>query len=238
LKVTLTRFTPLPDLVLATRICHASGRQIVAKKGLFAKIKEMVNNWFSPQPANIVDNPTVEIVEQLDDVNQKDKALLARVILQSQHTSLLEFINYTFLIESVCGSTLLQLTRHRHGSYGWHDMGLAVQSSRHTLKRTGIEVTYSRNKWVNAVIWIQKMLVRFLIWLKIPNDDVKLALPQAYNYNLYMTINARSLGNLLSLRLARNAHYDIREMSQLILDSLPEEHRFLFTSCENQGETV
>jgi thymidylate synthase (FAD) len=176
--------------------------------------------------------------DKSDNLGEKDLSLLKRVILQSQHTSLMEFVNYTFLVESVCGSTLLQLTRHRHGSYGWHDMGLAVQSSRHTLKRTGIEVTYSRNKWVNAVIWIQKMLVRFLIWLKIPNDDVKLALPQAYNYNLYMTINARSLGNLLSLRLARNAHYDIREMSQLILDSLPEEHRFLFTSCENQGETV
>jgi len=168
--------------------------------------------------------------DKSDNLGEKDLSLLKRVILQSQHTSLMEFVNYTFLVESVCGSTLLQLTRHRHGSYDWHDMGLAVQSSRHTLKRTGIEVTYSRNQWVNAVIWIQKMLVRFLIWLKVPNDDVKLALPQAYQYNLYMTINARSLGNLLSLRLARNAHYDIREMSQLILDSLPEEHRFLFTS--------
>ena len=237
MKVTLTRFTPLPDLVLATRICHASGRQIVAKKGLFAKINDMVKNLFSPQPA-IVDNPTVEIVEQLDDLNQKDKALLARVILQSQHTSLMEFVNYTFLVESVCGSTLLQLTRHRHGSYGWHDMGLAVQSSRHTLKRTGINVTYSRNQWVNTVIFIEKMLVQLLIWLKIPNDDVKLALPQAYRYNLYMTINARSLSNLLSLRLAKSAHYDIQVLARLILDSVPEDHQFLFKSCGDRRETV
>jgi len=169
--------------------------------------------------------------DKSDDLGEKDRSLLARVILQSQHTSLMEFINYTFLVESVCGSTLLQLTRHRHGRYDWHDMGLAVQSSRHTLKRTGIEVTYSRNQWVNMVIWIQKMLVRLLIWLKIPNDDVKLALPQSYNYNLYVTINARSLRNLLSLRLAKNAHYDIRELAELILDSIPEDHRFLFESC-------
>ena len=201
LKVTLTRFTPLPDLVAATRMCHASQ-------------------------------------DKSDNLGEKDQSLLKRVILQSQHTSLLEFGYYTFLVESVCGSTLLQLTRHRHGSYDWHDMGLAVQSSRHTLKRTGIEVTYSRNKWVNTVIFIEKMLVQLLIWLKIPNDDVKLALPQAYRYNLYMTINARSLSNLLSLRLAKSAHYDIQVLARLILDSVPEDHQFLFKSCGDRRETV
>lgn len=176
--------------------------------------------------------------DKSDDLGAKDQSLLKRVILQSQHTSLLEFINYTFLVENVCGSTLLQLTRHRHASYDWHDMGLAVQSSRHTLKRTGIDVTYSRNKWVNTVIFIEKMLVQLLIWLKIPNDDVKLALPQAYRYNLYMTINARSLSNLLSLRLAKSAHYDIQVLARLILDSVPEDHQFLFKSCGDRREIV
>lgn len=176
--------------------------------------------------------------DKSDNLGEKDLSLLKRVILQSQHTSLMEFVNYTFLVESVCGSTLLQLTRHRHASYDWHDMGLAVQSSRHTLKRTGIDVTYSRNKWVNTVIFIEKMLVQLLIWLKIPNDDVKLALPQAYRYNLYMTINARSLRNLLSLRLAKSAHYDIQALARLILDSVPEDHQFLFKSCGDRRETV
>ena len=168
--------------------------------------------------------------DKSDNMGERDMALLKRVIMQQQHTSLLEHINYTFHVDNICGGVLLELTRHRHGSYEWRDMGLAVRSSRFTLKRAGITTTKSRSAMTNIVIAIKRIMIEVLIWMRVPNDDIKLALPQAYNYSLYMTINARSLQNFLQLRLAKNAHYAIRELAEQVFSAIPDEHKFLFKS--------
>lgn len=156
-----------------------------------------------------------------DSIGENDRLLIDRVGNKDKHGSVLEFLTYIFEISDISTSCLLELTRHRHASY-------AVRSSRYTLKKSEMKFSPSRNQWVNRLIQFNLFIIRFLIRFKISNDDLKLALPQAYCYTLDWQINARSLQNFLDLRLSRSAHYHIRELAQAVYNALPDDHKYLF----------
>jgi len=161
-----------------------------------------------------------------DTIGERDKLLIERVGNKDKHGSVLEFLTYTFEIQDISTSCLLELTRHRHASY-------AVRSSRYTLKKSKLAYQKSRSKLVNGLIWATLACIKILIHFKISNDDLKLALPQAYCYSLDMQINARSLQNLLSLRTARGAHFHIQELARALYDKIPDDHKYIFVNNVN-----
>lgn len=60
------------------------------------------------------------------------------------------------------------------------------------------------------------------------NDIAKYSLPEAFKTELMLTINARSLRNLLELRLSSKALKEFRELAKEIYKTIPETHRILF----------
>lgn len=72
------------------------------------------------------------------------------------------------------------------------------------------------------------MKVRQLLEWGYSNDQVKVALPEAYKTRLVWTINARSLQNFLSLRTSRSAYWEIRKLANAVYAQLPEEHKYLY----------
>ena len=62
----------------------------------------------------------------------------------------------------------------------------------------------------------------FMLQDGIPNDIAKYVLSEAFKTNLILTINMRSLRNFLNLRSAKNALWEIRELSRAIYESLPD----------------
>lgn len=160
------------------------------------------------------------------EIGDRDRLLIERVGNKDKHSSVLEFLDYTFAVSDISTSCLLELTRHRHASF-------AVKSSRYTLKKSQIKCQYSRSKLVNYLIWLNIRGIELLKRFKISNDDLKLALPQAYCYSLDFKINARSLQNFLTLRTSRSAHFHIRELAYEIYKQLPEDHKYLFLNNVN-----
>jgi len=67
------------------------------------------------------------------------------------------------------------------------------------------------------------------------NDEAKDLIPDCYLTDITMTINGRSLRNLIKLRTSKSAYWRIRDLAQMIYDAIPEEHKFLFDDV-NQGE--
>ena len=59
-------------------------------------------------------------------------------------------------------------------------------------------------------------------------DEIKNLVPESYLTNIVWTINFRSLINFLRLRTSKGAHYKIQELSFLILNEIPDSHKFLF----------
>ena len=178
----------------------------------------------------------------------KDRSLIHRVGNKHKHGSTLEHLYYTFDISGISRALLQELARHRIAS-------LTVKSSRYTLKELSHEEQfYDRNKSWNGP-WTdddfdfnraEKYLVmtsdnlvnrasvmaldnlRTIIKKRIPNDDAKFCMPESYKTSLTWSLNARALQNFINLRTHDSALWEIRNLSNMVFETLPEEHKYLF----------
>jgi len=179
----------------------------------------------------------------------KDKELIDRVGNKFRHQSILEHVSYNFYIEGVSRALLQELARHRIASY-------SVKSTRYTLKELKEEESFAFSDFSNYDIicyraskylvftgneMVDEMSIKALENLRttlnngISNDIAKYCLPESYKTSVQWTINMRSLQNFLTLRSSKSALWEIRTLSKEIYEILPEEHKFLFDSCLEEG---
>ena len=161
----------------------------------------------------------------------KDKELIHRVGNKNKHASTLEHINYTFDIDGISRACLQELARHRHAS-------MSVKSTRYTLKELK-EAKYTTQAVMNFLVKVDEVTdeynfyalckIREELKLGKSNDKVKYSLPEAYKTSLVWTINMRSLQNFLALRTNKAALWEIRDLANLIYNTLPEEHKYMYT---------
>lgn len=177
----------------------------------------------------------------------KDKALIEKRILQRDkeydplfpaHESVLEHAVYTFRI-AFSRACLQEIARHRIASP-------SVESTRWALKRILKHVdsdtlrehvdkymTRTEDEEVDEVNLQQ--IAKVARWsnapkeIRKPNDVIKYAIPEAFKTQLLFTINARSLRNLFRLRTSNRALWEIRDTAFEMAESVPEEHKFLFS---------
>lgn len=185
-----------------------------------------------------------------DDITEKDKDLLLRLIFKNKHESISEHIVYTFNLLDVPRYVLQELARHRIASY-------SVKSTRYTLKELKEEESFFELvpceediiegvKWAPNIERTKKYIdinpnisayhqveqldtLRYVIHNGASLDQVKNLVPESYLTNIVFTINFRSLMNFLRLRTSKSAHYKIRELAFKILEQIPEKHKFLFS---------
>ena len=182
-------------------------------------------------------------------IGPKDLALIDRVGNKLKHASTLEPLQYIFDIDGISRACLQELARHRIAS-------LTVKSTRYTLNELRAEQSFTEYTDFNEQEYLQdgyeracKYLVmtenehvnrysilaldnlRDLLVSGISNDFAKYALPEAYKVRLQWAVNARSLQNFLQLRTSKDALWEIRLLAATIYQSLPYDHKFLFTGC-------
>ncbi|MEA2091971.1 MAG: FAD-dependent thymidylate synthase [Campylobacterota bacterium] len=176
-------------------------------------------------------------------------ARMERVILKHKHASTAEHIIYQFDIEGVSRALLQELARHRIASP-------TVKSSRYTLGELknlppmlDLGSHGEENITPEAIDRCSQFIVltgifevdsascralytlQLLVQAGISNDKVKYCMPEAYRTSLVLTINARSLQNLLSLRSAPSALWEFRDLANAMFDCIPVDQQFLFTDC-------
>lgn len=174
----------------------------------------------------------------LPEAGEKDKELISRVGNKNKHKSVLEHLNYTFKVSGVSRALLQELARHRIASY-------SVKSTRYTLKELKDEdafdpyiegsraraekyLVFTKDDTVNSMSISALEGLRRVIAQGLANDITKYCLPEAYKVDLTMTINARSLQNLIELRTSPHALWEIRRFAYELFLSLPDEHKYLF----------
>lgn len=140
-----------------------------------------------------------------------------RARIKEGHDSILEHGVFTFSIEGVSRSCLAQLTRHRIASYN-------VKSQRYNLESDFsyvIPETILNNDDALATFLTAMNFCRHwyneLIKLGIPKEDARFVLPEACETKIVMTINCRSLRNLLKIRLDKAAQWEIRKLANEML---------------------
>jgi thymidylate synthase (FAD) len=176
--------------------------------------------------------------DKSDNGGEADRELIDRVGNKFKHASTLEHLHYNFYISGISRALLQELARHRIAS-------LSVKSTRYTLKELKQEDEFNNSCKDRALKYIVftgvemvdsasiKALENLRVVLKsgISNDRAKYCLPESYKTELSWSINARSLQNFLSLRSNKSALWEIKDLTSLIFDNLPNEHRYLFEYC-------
>ncbi|MDP2659254.1 MAG: FAD-dependent thymidylate synthase, partial [Dehalococcoidia bacterium] len=152
---------------------------------------------------------------------QVDKLL--EHLLSSGHLSPLEHISFTFAIEGVSRAASHQLVRHRLASY-------SQQSQRYvSLKKLDCVTPPKIQRKPELAVAFQEAvdsvhrLYGRMLEEGIPAEDARYILPNAACTNLVMTMNARELIHVCSVRLCLRAQWEIRE---------------LFTHVKSEVETV
>lgn len=149
---------------------------------------------------------------------------LIHACIKKGHDSVLEHCVYTFKLTGFSRAVLQELARHRIAS-------LSVMSTRWALKkmlakddacasdflvRTGVDSIDSSN---------MKAFYDMLQLTHIPNDKLKYMIPEAFKTKAMLTINLRSLRNLVKLRSSKNALWEFRDMVNMMFHSLTKEHQ-------------
>lgn len=104
-----------------------------------------------------------------------------------------------------------------------------VTSSRYALRKIDIKWEKTGSLPVDTVIEETILGINRILKMypEIPLDQVAMALPQAFMYDLQLSFNFRSLLHFLDLRLAGAAHETIRKVAVQMLEELPKDYREL-----------
>ena len=222
MNVKLMSASKLSNTVIAARTCY---------------------NSFSDSRGNY-ENPT-------DEITNEDLDLLTRLLFKNKHESVFEHLVYTFKIEGIPRFTLQELARHRLASYSVKSTRYCTSKelknekpftaedsdvltfSADTIERARKYLHLSDNISINMINITQLELLRIAIEKGIKSDDAKPLIPESFKTDLVWTINLRSLRNFLKLRLSKSAHSEIRKLAELVLEAVPEKHRFLVEDLKN-----
>lgn len=171
--------------------------------------------------------------DKSDDLGEKDIKLI-KSIIANNHTSTIEHISYNFKISGISRALLQELSRHRIAS-------LSVKSTRYCLRELKNVDPYEFGKFlvqiddeIDGFNKLQLKAMQILLNKSFSNDELKYMLPEAFKTELMLTINARSLRNLLELRLSSKALKEFRELAKALYRELPEPHRVLFDDIVEQ----
>ena len=149
------------------------------------------------------------------DYTEEAQIKFLKFIIQAEHTSILEHVAWTIYVENISRSLLAQLTRHRIASF--------TSASQHYSDYSDMPFVVSEE--AQKLILIQGSLhaagfdyTTILADNMLPREEARQVLPNASAVNLMMTINARSLLNLIKQRICRR---NVEEM-QIFADRLVE----------------
>lgn len=176
--------------------------------------------------------------DKSDDLGEKDIKLLQSII-KNKHLSTIEHLSYNFKISGISRALLQELSRHRIAS-------LSVKSTRYTLRELKnvnqdelkdylVKISDTIDEYNRFRLATMQALINEQ---NLSNDELKYMLPEAFKTELMLTINARSLRNLLELRLSSKALKEFRELAKAIYREIPEPHRVLFDDIIEKTKTL
>lgn len=177
--------------------------------------------------------------QTLDPTDIEKHTKLITSLIDNGHTSVLEHINYTFELEDISRALLQEISRHRHTSP-------TVQSTRWALKKM---CATDENKDLSAFYYdpftnldevsnedirkyhecVEAMLdLRQEFAQKYSNDIAKYLTPECVYTKEIMTLNARSLMNMMELRTSKRALKEFQQLMYNIYAVIPQSHKFIY----------
>jgi thymidylate synthase (FAD) len=190
--------------------------------------------------------------EVLDDIEgetiEEKKETLIGHLLQHGHFGPFEHAQATFAVKGISRSCMAQITRHRHVSFDVQSMRyVAFDDVDPAAVREGEMVVIppsatdpewvGRNQQAGAVdeetaaereeIFKETVedaveAYQELLELGMPPEDARFVLPIGTKVNMVMSMNARMLMHVADMRAAADSQWEIRDMTERVLDLASE----------------
>jgi thymidylate synthase (FAD) len=157
-----------------------------------------------------------KLVEQMND---EEISRLLTSVMKLGHTSVIEHASFTFSIEGISRACSHQLVRHRIASYSQQSQRYVKPSESFVVPPKIVEDEEAKRIFEETLQKCSETYQR-LIELGIPKEDARYIMPNATKTNIIVTMNARSLINFFSLRLDRDAQWEIRELARKMLEEV------------------
>jgi thymidylate synthase (FAD) len=199
--------------------------------------------------AFVAETPFDEVMESVggDTLEEKQETLIHH-LLDHGHFGPFEHPQATFAIEGISRSCMAQITRHRHVSFDVQSMRyvsfddvdpedvregemVVVPPSATDPDWVGRnqdagpvddEVAAEREELFRDTIQNSFEAYQELLEKGMPPEDARYVLPIGSKVNLVMSMNARMLMHVADMRAAADAQWEIRQMTEEILDLASE----------------
>lgn len=181
-----------------------------------------------------------ELIEEARTLPEKKKVSLIESVLQMNHISTIEHIDFTFALSGISRSAAMQFLRHRHQSP-------SMQSQRYCSFKSGFDYVIPKTVQANVEalegynLAMKALTDVYKIFLNIgiPAEDARYVLPNAAKTNLTVTLNLRELIHIAHERMCTSAQWEIRELTNnmvsLVTKDLPFLKKYLTPKCEWLG---
>ena len=189
-----------------------------------------------------------DIYEEARALTEKEKiSSFIKKVIASGHESPLEHVKFTFAIEGVSRALTHQLVRHRIASYSQQSQRYVTENKFDFIIPPIFEKDLElKNKFLSIMDHIQSgynELIDALAEKGIKGDranqDARFVLPQAIETKIVVTMDCRELIHFFAHRSCTRAQWEIRELSDRMLDickkELPEVFAKSGAKCEKIG---
>ena len=158
-----------------------------------------------------------------------------KAVMDSGHLSVIEHINFTFLIWDFSRIISQQLTRHRIASFSQRGQRYVKWDNAHfIIPKTACKDEETEKVYVDAVTNANNAYQK-LMDMGVSPEDARYVLPNGIETYIVMTMNARELLHFFELRLCARAQWEIRELAEkmleLVIDVAPDIFRYAGPSC-------
>lgn len=151
--------------------------------------------------------------------NPEEENKFIKACIRNGHTSPLEHAAATFLISGISRPCSQQIERHRIASYTQESQRYVSAESAKFLMPNSILNSDGFEMYVDFLEQ-SKRIYSCLVKNGVKKEDARFVLPQAVTTKMMMTINFRSLRNLLNLRLDVHAQWEVRRVAAMMVAEL------------------
>ncbi len=170
------------------------------------------------------------------DSDPTDPMKLVKHLYKNGHHSVFEHIYFTFKIEDISRACSHQLVRHRHCSFtqrsqrycseGDFDYVTPFTVNKHHMEQPYDAMMSSLMEYYDALSEV------------LPNEDARYILPNACETSLYLSCNLRELIHICNERLCERAQWEIRQLVQQIVYTIPADLWFMLVPKCKSGRII
>lgn len=166
-----------------------------------------------------------------------DPVKLAKHLYKNGHHSVFEHIYFTFKIEGISRACSHQLVRHRHCSFTQRSQRYCSENGYDFVNPIGNIEDIRHTIFYDMVCENSKDYEK-LQTMGLENEDARYILPNACTTELYLSCNLRELIHICNERLCSRAQWEIRQLVQQMVETIPADLWFMLVPKCKSGRII